>query len=41
VKTDTLNPLEGLTDNEVSHGANYVTVMNQNLEKLRRALGCT
>jgi zinc transport system substrate-binding protein len=41
VKTDTLNPLEGLTDKEVSHGANYVTVMNQNLEKLRRALGCT
>jgi zinc transport system substrate-binding protein len=41
VKTDVLNPLEGLTDKEVSRGANYVTVMNQNLEKLRRALGCT
>ncbi len=41
VKTDTLNPLEGLTDQEISRGANYVTVMDQNLVKLRRALGCT
>jgi len=41
VKTVTLNPLEGLTDREISRGANYVTVMDQNLAKLRRALGCT
>jgi zinc transport system substrate-binding protein len=41
VKTDTLNPLEGLTDREVSRGANYITVMDQNLAKLRRALDCT
>ncbi len=41
VKTDTLNPLEGLTDREISRGANYVTVMDQNLAKLRRALECT
>jgi zinc transport system substrate-binding protein len=41
VTTATLNPLEGLTDKEISHGANYVTVMDQNLAKLRRALGCT
>ncbi len=41
VKTDTLNPLEGLTDPEVARGADYVTVMDQNLQKVRRALGCT
>ena len=41
VKTDTLNPLEGLTDTEVARGAGYVTVMDQNLHKLRRALGCS
>lgn len=41
VKTDTLNPLEGLTDSEVAGGAGYVTVMDQNLKKIRRALGCT
>ncbi len=41
VKTDTLNPLEGLTDREISHGGNYVTVMDQNLVRIRRALGCT
>lgn len=40
VKTDTLNPLEGLTDKEISRGANYVTVMDQNLKKIRTALGC-
>ncbi len=41
VKTETLNPLEGLTDKELAHGANYVTVMDANLKKLQRALGCT
>ena len=41
VKTVTLNPLEGLTDQQVSRGENYLTVMDQNLAKLRRALGCT
>ena len=41
VKTDTLNPLEGLTDTEVARGAGYVTVMDQNLHKLERALGCS
>ncbi len=40
VRTDTLNPLEGLTDREISHGADYVSVMDQNLHKLERALGC-
>jgi zinc transport system substrate-binding protein len=41
VKTDTLNPLEGLTDKELAAHANYVTVMDQNLAKIRGALGCT
>jgi zinc transport system substrate-binding protein len=40
VKTDVLNPLEGLTDSDIAHGANYFTVMGQNLAKLRAALGC-
>jgi zinc transport system substrate-binding protein len=41
VKTETLNPLEGLTDAELEHGANYVTVMDENLAKLREGLGCS
>jgi zinc transport system substrate-binding protein len=41
VKTETLNPLEGLTDQELAKGATYVSVMDQNLAKLRRALGCS
>ena len=36
-----MNPLEGLTDTEIAHGGDYVTVMDQNLAKIRRALGCT
>jgi len=41
VKTDVLDPLEGLTDSERAHGANYITVMDDNLARLRRALDCT
>lgn len=41
VRTDTLNPLEGLTDGEVRRGDDYVSVMDANLGKLRRALGCS
>jgi zinc transport system substrate-binding protein len=41
VKTDVLDPLEGLTDSERAHGANYISVMNDNLARLRRALDCT
>ena len=40
VRTDVLDPLEGLTDKEIAEGANYVTVMDANLAKLRRALEC-
>jgi zinc transport system substrate-binding protein len=35
-----LNPLEGLTDEEVEEGADYFSVMRSNLETLRDALGC-
>jgi zinc transport system substrate-binding protein len=41
VKTETLNPLEGLTDDEVAHGADWASVMRANLTKIRAALGCT
>jgi zinc transport system substrate-binding protein len=40
VKTDVLDPLEGLTDAERAHGANYVSVMDDNLARLRKALDC-
>jgi zinc transport system substrate-binding protein len=35
-----LNPLEGLTQDELDDGENYFTVMRANLDALRRALGC-
>ncbi|HZQ28854.1 MAG TPA: zinc ABC transporter substrate-binding protein, partial [Acidimicrobiales bacterium] len=41
VKTDVLNPLEGLAKDEIAKGENYVSVMDRNLAKLRAALGCT
>ncbi|HEX5097700.1 MAG TPA: zinc ABC transporter substrate-binding protein [Acidimicrobiia bacterium] len=40
VQTETLNPLEGLTDDERAAGDDYLSVMRANLEKLRTALGC-
>ncbi len=41
VRTETLNPLEGLTDRELRRGDDYVSVMDANLVKLQGALGCT
>ncbi|MBI4407673.1 MAG: zinc ABC transporter substrate-binding protein [Candidatus Kerfeldbacteria bacterium] len=35
-----LNPIEGLTDEEVAAGEDYVTVMQTNLINLQTALGC-
>ena len=35
-----LNPLEGLTDEEVAAGEDYFSVMRENLAALRKALGC-
>jgi zinc transport system substrate-binding protein len=39
-KTKVLDPIEGLTPAEAKGGANYLTLMRQNLEALRQALGC-
>lgn len=41
LRTDTLNPLEGLTAEELARGDDYLSVMDTNLARLRRALGCT
>jgi zinc transport system substrate-binding protein len=38
--TAVLNPLEGLTEDELESGANYFSVMRENLAALRTALGC-
>jgi zinc transport system substrate-binding protein len=40
VTTAVLNPLEGLTPQEVDAGEDYLSVMRSNLELLRTALGC-
>jgi zinc transport system substrate-binding protein len=37
---DVLNPLEGLTEEEIDEGADYFSVMRENLDALRRSLGC-
>jgi zinc transport system substrate-binding protein len=39
--TAVLNPLEGLTDDEIDAGADYFSVMRENLDALRTALGCS
>jgi zinc transport system substrate-binding protein len=39
-RTAVLNPLEGLTNDELDHGADYLSVMRANLEALREGLGC-
>jgi len=40
VATAVLNPLEGLTEKELSTGQDYVSVMRSNLHTLEQALGC-
>ena len=40
-KTLVLDPLEGIPQDEMSKGANYFTIMNQNLHNLQTALQCT
>lgn len=35
-----LNPIEGLTNKEISAGKNYISVMKDNLNNLRTALSC-
>jgi zinc transport system substrate-binding protein len=39
-KTLVLNPLEGLTPEEISQDTNYLTIMQNNLQNLRTALEC-
>lgn len=39
-RTAVLNPLEGLTENELERGDDYFSVMRRNLEALREGLGC-
>lgn len=39
-KTLVLNPIEGLTDNDIAQGKNYISVMKENLNNLRIALKC-
>jgi len=41
VETAVLNPLEGLTDDQVEAGDDYQSVMRDNLSALRAALDCT
>jgi zinc transport system substrate-binding protein len=40
VATAVLNPLEGLTQEQLDAGADYLSVMRENLETLRTALDC-
>ncbi|CAM4375725.1 hypothetical protein PAAL109150_23375 [Paenibacillus alkaliterrae] len=37
-KTDVLNPLEGLTDEEKKDNLDYIGIMTKNLEALKKAL---
>jgi zinc transport system substrate-binding protein len=41
LRTAVLDPLEGITDARRAAGDDYVTVMERNLRRLRRALRCT
>jgi zinc transport system substrate-binding protein len=40
-KTMVLDPIEGIPDEDAAHGATYLTVMLENLDHLRAAMGCT
>lgn len=39
-KTATLDPIEGLSDDDIKQGKNYFTVMESNLKNLQTALQC-
>jgi len=39
-RTAVLNPLEGLTEEELARGENYFSLMRANLKTLRQALEC-
>lgn len=38
LKTLVLNPIEGLTEEEVNNGEDYISIMGKNLENLKKAL---
>ena len=38
--TAVLDPLEGLTEEQIAAGEDYFSVMRENLAALREALGC-
>jgi zinc transport system substrate-binding protein len=40
IRTDVLNPIEGLTQEQIAAGDDYLSLMRQNLAKLRSALRC-
>lgn len=40
VATDVLNPIEGLTEEQIARGETYVSIMRANLGALRKALAC-
>ena len=40
ISTAVLNPLESITPDQLAAGQDYVSIMEQNLDTLRRALGC-
>jgi zinc transport system substrate-binding protein len=40
VRTEVLNTLEGLTEEQQAAGEDYLSLMRENLERLRGALGC-
>jgi len=39
-QTLVFNPIEGLTEEEIKQGKNYISIMEENLKNLRRALVC-
>ena len=40
IEVATLDPLEGLSQDRLAAGDDYLSVMRENLETLRQALGC-
>jgi zinc transport system substrate-binding protein len=40
VRTDVLNPIEGVTEEQQAAGEDYISLQRENLAKLREALGC-
>ena len=41
ISTAVLNPLESITPDQLAAGQDYVSIMQENLDTLRRALGCS